>query len=132
MTLETWTLGLHLLTAHAMPGYEAVTPGIYARHESGATFGAYRNSIGRRSAYAGWTFESGRFALTVGAVSGYERRCRTDRWTEPNGSISTNPVCSGHVGDKLGPLLAPSVRIGHARLSLVAFKKPAVHLSVEI
>lgn len=130
MSLDAWTIGLHLLTAHAVPGYEAVTPGVYARHESGLTFGAYRNSIGRRSAYAGWTFESGRFALTVGAVSGYGRRCRVDRF-EHAGGIATVPRCSGHTGGKLGPLLAPSVRIGDARLSLVAFKKPAIHLSAE-
>lgn len=130
MTINAWAIGLHLLTAHATPGYEAVTPGAYARHESGATFGAYRNSIGRASAYAGWTFERGQFALTVGAVSGYERRCRVDRWEDAGGK-HTNPVCSGHTGGKLGPLLAPSVRIGDARLSLVAFKKPAVHLSLE-
>ncbi len=130
--IEAWTIGLHLLTAHAVPGYEAVTPGAYARHESGFTLGAYRNSIGRASAYAGWTFETEdrRFALTVGAVTGYERRCRIDRF-EHAGGIATVPRCSGHTGGKVGPLLAPSVRLGDARLALVAVKKPAVHLAWE-
>ena len=78
----SWVLGLHLISAH-WPGcydfegecrrYEVATPGIYARHEDGATFGAYRNSYGRPSAYAGWTFETKdkRFALTVAGVTGY-------------------------------------------------------------
>ncbi len=129
--MSTWILGLHLLTAHAAQGYEAITPGAYARHESGFTVGAYRNSIGRPSAYAGWTFETEdrRFALTVGAVTGYEKRCRIDRF-EHEGGIATVPRCSGHTG-KVGPLISPSVKIGDARLALVAFKRPAIHLAWE-
>jgi hypothetical protein len=86
-------LGLHLATAHSAPGFETATPGIYLRAESGFTAGAYRNSNGRGSAYLAWTWETGdflgqrRFALTVGAVTGYEAQ----------------PVM---------PLLVPSVRIG--------------------
>lgn len=128
--MSTWLLGIHLLTAHTAPGYETATPGIYARHESGFTVGAYRNSIGRPSAYAGWTFEQGRYALTVGAVTGYQRKCHTERWEDEHGK-HTNPVCSGHTPNAIGPLIAPSVKVGQARLALVAFKRPAVHLSWE-
>ncbi len=125
------TLGLHLMTAHAASGYESVTPGIYIRHESGLTAGAYRNSIKRPSLYAGYTFETAdkRWALTVGAVTGYEKRCRIDRF-EHEGGIATVPRCSGHTG-KVGPLIAPSVKLGDARLALVAFKRPAIHLAWE-
>ena len=82
--LSAWVIGLHLLAAHD-PGcyqqhgrcepYKAATPGLYARAPSGLTFGAYRNSYGRGSAYAGWTFETAdrRFALTVGGATGYPR-----------------------------------------------------------
>lgn len=64
-------LGLHLLTAHAHGGYESRTPGIYFRDASCITAGAYRNSVGRLSIYAGCTLERGRFALTLGGVTGY-------------------------------------------------------------
>lgn len=85
MSLEAWTLGLHLISLHApnchddgglCKRYEALTPGIYARAPSGLSFGAYRNSYGRGSVYAGWTFETPdkRFALTVAGVTGYPQR----------------------------------------------------------
>lgn len=125
-------LGIHLLTAHSMPGYETVTPGIYTRHESGFSAGTYRNSIGRQSTYAGWTFETEdkRWALTVGAVTGYQRKCWLDRFEWYDGAAIV-PRCSGHTSGRLGALIAPSVKVGDARLSLVAFKRPAVHLSWE-
>lgn len=70
-------LGLHLATAHLGPFADTkspINPGIYVRAESGLTAGVYRNSVHRLSSYAGWTWETpnGRFALTVGAVSGYQ------------------------------------------------------------
>ncbi|MBQ0934627.1 hypothetical protein [Ideonella paludis] len=79
MSMSTaMTLGLHLFTAHvggdaAAEHLQPVNPGIYFRAESGATVGAYRNSYGRASAYAGMTWQTsdGRFALTVGGVTGY-------------------------------------------------------------
>ena len=98
MTTTSWLIGLHALTWHAPAcyddhgrciAYRKATTGIYARAPSGLTFGGYTNSYGRSSAYAGWTWETAdkRFALTAGAVTGYERAA-------------------------LLPLLAPSVRIG--------------------
>lgn len=115
----SWILGLHLLTAHVSPGYETFTPGAYVRHESGFTAGAYRNSIGRNSAYAGWTLETDdkRFAITAGAVTGYDRKCEAG-------------MCTGHAG-KIAPLLIPSMKLGPARLAVVPYKRPAVHLAVE-
>lgn len=76
--LEAWIIGLQLASAHFGSGAEAMewaTPGIYARHPSGFTAGAYRNSQGHGSAFAGWTWqtESRTWAITVGAVTGYER-----------------------------------------------------------
>lgn len=73
-----WIIGLQLASAHF--GHDAssmewVTPGVYARHPSGFTAGVYRNSEGRGSAFAGWTWqtESRTWAITVGAVAGYQR-----------------------------------------------------------
>lgn len=103
-------IGAHLLSLHSAPTYTApiegprfflsdptteerayrsVTPGLYLRLANGATIGAYRNSHGRGSAYAGWTFqtEDGRWALTVGGVTGYP-------------------------GPAIAPLVVPSLRLG--------------------
>jgi hypothetical protein len=74
-----WVLGAHLLSIH-VPGthefgaYRTVTPGLYAIATSGATFGAYRNSYGRVSAYGGWTWRSddGRLAFVAAGATGYE------------------------------------------------------------
>lgn len=134
--MNTLILGLHLLTAHSAPGYESQTPGIYVRHESGATAGLYRNSIGRNSAYAGWTFETEdkRYALTAGVVSGYQRKCvQSEPFKTPQSPTGwgTLTACAGHTPGKIGPLLVPSVKIGQARLALVSYRKAAVHLAYE-
>jgi hypothetical protein len=83
--MNAWIVGIHMLSSHfgncyEMPDgchrYEAVTPGIYAQAPSGLTFGAFRNSYGRSSAYAGWTWSSddGRWSFTTGLVTGYPER----------------------------------------------------------
>jgi hypothetical protein len=120
------TVGAHLVTAH-FGGHDLQprTPGLYARADAGAlrglTGGVYRNSYARTSAYLGWTGQSDdrRFALTVGAVTGYPAA----------------PVM---------PLLVPSARIplsrepGGAALRVAFIPKPVrhgtaagLHLSVE-
>jgi hypothetical protein len=72
-------LGLHLATAHfgqpADEHLQGVTPGVYLRSAAGLTVGAYRNSYGSGSAYAGWTWSTadGRWSITAGAVTGYPR-----------------------------------------------------------
>lgn len=112
------TVGLHLASAHSKAGYETGTLGVYVRRSDGLTAGVLRNSYGRLSMHAGWTFETGdrRFAITVGAITGY-----------PAATVA--------------PLVVPSVRIPlaspwAARLSLLP-KPPqhgsatALHLSVE-
>lgn len=114
---DVWMLGLHLLSAHAQPGYEATTVGVYAQAPSGLTLGALRNSERRLSFYAGHTWQTAddRWALTAGGITGYRSA-------------------------RLNPLLVPSVRmpVGDAsavRLSLIP--KPrnggssALHLSFE-
>ena len=136
---EGAVIGAHLVSLHSNPSYitvvdvhgntlqtrqyETVTPGAYVRLANGATFGAFRNSYGRGSAYAGYTFETadGRFALTVGGVTGY-------------------------YGAAVQPLVIPSVQFGldalgapgwKARIAL-APKPPrrassaALHLAVEV
>jgi len=78
-------------------------------HKSGATVGAFRNSIGRNSGYAGWTWQAGPFGLTAGAITGYPRA-------------------------KVLPLLVPSYRLASGvRISVVPnpFGAAALHLSLE-
>jgi hypothetical protein len=101
-------IGAHLVSLHGSPTYDCtprdaagtalyqarecayqnLNPGAYVRLANGATFGAYRNSYGDASAYAGWTWqtEGGAFALTAGAVAGYR-------------------------GSPIAPLVAPSMRL---------------------
>lgn len=88
------TMGLHLATQHlehTEQRLNTATPGLYVRTEAGATFGVFRNSYSRTSAYAAWTFQTPgrRFALTAGAITGYSAQ-------------------------KVMPLLTPSVRFGVA------------------
>jgi hypothetical protein len=114
----TWALGLHLLSAHAAPGFEAATVGAYAQAPCGLTVGALRNSERRLSVYAGrtWHTADGRWALTAGGITGYRSAALT-------------------------PLLVPSLRLplspaSALRLSLIP-KPPraggasALHASLE-
>lgn len=78
MDATAWIVGLQIASAHFGSGAGAMewaTPGLYVRHPSGLTAGAYRNSQGRGSAFAAWTWQtdSRTWAITVGAVTGYQR-----------------------------------------------------------
>lgn len=117
MSADAWTLGLHLLSAHVQPGYEAATVGVYAQAPGGLTVGALRNSERRLSFYAGrtWQTDDGRWALTAGGITGYRSA-------------------------RLAPLLVPSVRLqlgagAAARISLIpkprAGGSSAAHISLE-
>jgi len=136
---EGAVIGAHLVSLHSNPSYitvvdvhgntlqtrqyETITPGAYVRLANGATFGAFRNSYGRGSAYAGYTFETadGRFALTVGGITGYH-------------------------GAAVQPLVVPSMQFGLDALGAPGWKarfalapKPprqaaaaALHIAVEV
>lgn len=119
MSADAWIVGLHLLSAHAQPGFEAATVGLYAQAPSGLTAGVLRNSERRLSLYAGetWHTADGRWAITAGAITGYR-------------------------GARVTPLLVPSLRLqlgdgAAARISLIP-KPPreggssALHLSLEL
>ena len=86
-------VGLHLATAHfggpAADQMHNANPGAYLQMANGATAGAYLNSYGRPSVYAGWTWTTanGRWSLTAGGVTGY-------------------PATT------VAPMLVPSMRIG--------------------
>lgn len=70
------TVGVHTASWHDRPGFRTLTPGAYLRTDAGLTAGALRNSEGRASAYAGWTWgtdEARRLsaAATAGVITGY-------------------------------------------------------------
>lgn len=77
-------VGLHLVSGHSRPFFEAANPGLYVKRDDGLTAGLLRNSYGRASVYAGWTLETadGRLAVTVGAITGYPAR-DVSRWWRP-------------------------------------------------
>jgi hypothetical protein len=116
MSAAAWIIGVHLATAHAAPGLELHTAGVYAVAPGGLTAGALRNSHGRGSLYLAHTWQRGPWGLTAGAITGYPAR----------------PVL---------PMLVPSVRVplgsgAAARLSYLPRvprygSSAAVHLSLE-
>src|SRR5438045_253932 len=60
---EAVTVGLHLASVHLPKrDFNNTNPGLYVRTDGGWTAGAYRNSLNRTSAYAGYTMEWGRLA----------------------------------------------------------------------
>lgn len=113
--LASLIIGVHLLSAHVPneDGMKNTNPGIYFRTEDGITGGIYKNTLGRTSAYAGYTFTSGPVSLTVGAVSGYsiERRERpcNDRRANVKNEGSRCYQEEGGSRNRLAPMIAPSI-----------------------
>lgn len=128
--LQGLTLGLHLATAHLSAGLEPITPGIYVRTEAGLTVGAYRNSYGHLSEYAGWTWQGDTFALTTGLVAGYR-----------GPSVKTGEICAEQTcrftfteHRRIVPLFVPSARfnLGEVTGRISILPSPAaVHFSIE-
>ena len=66
------TLGVHLASHHfPQSEFNNFNPGLYYRSDAGWTAGAYRNSLRRGSAYAGYTWQRGAIGLTAGGITGY-------------------------------------------------------------
>ena len=113
---EAVTVGLHLASVHLPKrDFNNTNPGLYVRTDGGWTAGAYRNSLNRTSAYAGYTMEWGRLAVTGGAVTGY--------------------------AEKVQPLLVPSMKVAtlggvSARVAFIPrvekrIESHVLHLSLE-
>ena len=68
------TVGAHIGTYHAdrVAHYDEINPGAYVMCD-GYTAGAYHNSEGGTSAYAGYTAKVGPVDVTIGVVTGYAR-----------------------------------------------------------
>ncbi len=86
-------VGIHTVSIHLPQKQQSNTnPGLYIRHDSGATAGCYFNSIRRTSCYVGGSVEWGPFGLTLGGVTGYAKKH------------------GGHSGSPISPFFAASVR----------------------
>ena len=77
MIFTSIVIGAHLHTAHFGQGHERMNdnnPGLYVMADN-LTAGIYYNSERATSVYAGYTWATadGRFALTVGGVTGYRQ-----------------------------------------------------------
>lgn len=142
-TARADTVGAHLYSPHFDVDRDApehlqprdFTPGVYWRSGSGWTAGVVRNSYSRWSVYGGKTFETadGRFALTVGAVTGYRyetqtgpsacgRKQKHDKHVDPN-------TCWWTVGSTnavLRVLVAPSVAFPEAKPYIGAVPRVAL------
>ena len=113
------TIGLHLGSKHEAQGMNNVNPGVYVRDARGWTAGAYLNSVCRASLYVGRTWESPQWhglsaAVTVGAVTGYERSVTA--------LLVPSVAYSGAIG---------TVRLGIVPRPPVAGGQGALHLMVE-
>jgi len=69
------TVGIHAASKH-LPAYEwqnNANPGAYVRFDSGATVGAFRNTLRRTTVYAGWTWTDvvGPVDVMAAAATGY-------------------------------------------------------------
>ena len=137
MLCESLILGVHLASAHLQPAINQhnANPGIYAECD-GLTAGAYRNTLGRASVYAGYTLHSGPFAVSLGAVSGYQKRYAPGECRPGYREDAANPCLKlyGITASRLMPMIAPSVSLGPARLwylPRVGAHSSVLHLSLQ-
>jgi len=118
--LDGLVLGLHLVSMHvpANDGLNNNNPGIYVRHEAGWTAGMYYNSLERISVYGAYTFTTEvvspklPLSLTVGAITGYQRRKETFDCKHGEDRGRTGSRCYRIVGYSSAPvtaMVAPSL-----------------------
>jgi hypothetical protein len=133
MICTSLILGLHLASYHAQHhDYQNnVNPGAYVECD-GWTAGAYRNTLSRTSAYAGYTLRSGPFALSLGAISGYQKRIEAVPCQRGRRTGCTREY--GFSDSAFTPMVAPSVTLGPARLwyiPSIGVSSSVLHLSLQ-
>lgn len=129
------TLGVHLASLHVPRGdFQEFNPGVYVVADTYVA-GAYRNSLDRPSVYIGKVFTHGPFSLTVGAISGYQRKeYRAPVCPNGNSGLGANPCYAGSNRGAVGLMLAPSVLLfDHVRITYMPgiHTSSAFHLSLE-
>jgi hypothetical protein len=151
------TVGAHLVSVHApaRDGQNNTNTGLYVRGASGLTAGAYRNTQRRTSLYVGQQFDMGIVDVTVGVVSGYQRRCTETRVQTGVTPVANRPgraaahaqpayetrtECKGFARGYLTPMVVPSVALPFALFGVTpriwfmpsfGSQSSVVHLSVE-
>jgi len=140
-------VGIHLASHHfpAQDWQRNANPGLYVKTDDHVVAGLYRNSLGRTSGYLGYVLESERWpvALTIGLVSGYQKRPEvTTPSADGRCDAGGPPPClalRGVSNSRLTLMLAPSVRLPAIlgltpRLSVIprfGTASTVLHLSVE-
>lgn len=142
ITCATLILGLHLVSHHnpELPLQNNTNPGVYAECD-GWTVGAYKNTLDRTSAYAGYTWHWGPASLGAGAITGYRVRtvygqeaCMPGKFDRPD---IGNPcwVRLGGNNSRVQPMLAPALTLGPARITYLPKLGPwgvsVTHLSMQ-
>ena len=132
-------IGVNLVSRHfpARSYQNNFNPGAYVKWDNGIVLGGYRNTLWRPSFYAGYVLESGPFALTIGAVTGYQRRTTAVPCTRAGYTGCTE--WHGYSNGYLTPMFSPSVRLPSIagvtpRLSYIpgfGVSPSVVHLSLE-
>lgn len=126
--LDGLVLGLHLVSVHvpANDGLNNNNPGIYVRNDAGWTAGLYYNSLERTSVYGAYTFTTQALSpnlplsLTVGAITGYQRRKETFACKHGEDKGRTGSRCYRMAGYSSGPvtaMIAPSIAFPLAELA---------------
>jgi hypothetical protein len=136
----TLALGLTLGSYHfdRQTPLESFNPGAYAICDNW-TAGIYRNSFRRTSVFAGRVFSLGPIDLTVGLVTGYEKRRIYDGPARPGdyerGCTGYHCIEDQGHGGKISPIILPSVKMGNFRVGvippLLPKQKGALTLAVE-
>lgn len=132
LALTEWataqTVGVHLVSHHAPKRdfQRNDNPGLYFRSAEGWTVGAYRNTIGRTSVYAGRAFAVGPLDIGLGVVGGYQRKCHETTWNQVDtqswehhgrtySRTTTTPMvrteCLGVSRGYLSPMVSPSIAL---------------------
>lgn len=138
-TSHAQTIGLHLASVHvpARDYQRNFNPGLYVITENGIAFGAYRNTLGRTSVYAGLAIGAGPVTLMAGLATGYQKRVMPMTCNNAGSTGCWHVV--GSTNARLVPMLSPSIRLPEVagitpRVSYVpglGLNASAFHLSVE-
>lgn len=140
LTIASLVIGVHLASVHfpQEPYQNNNNPGWYVKTQSGLTLGTYRNTINRDSFYLGQTFSHEPFSLTLGIISGYQKKEYEGKCTNGYVSKPGQPCYIGNTPGAIAPLIVPSVLLWDTmRLSLipglpgVKNSHNALHLSLE-
>lgn len=140
MIIASLVIGVHLASVHfPQESYQNnINPGWYVKTDSGVTLGVYKNTIRRTSFYLAQTFSHEPFSLTLGVISGYQKKTYMGTCYDGNIGTPSDPCSMGNSPGAIAPLIVPSVLFWETmRLSLipgipgVKNSHNALHLSLE-